>query len=172
MATVIKIDYRREPKVLEYLASEKWREVYNYIGMMSLVCSKICASSYWLLAVRISRWGWCLEQNEPSCFGTPPVEPWLDPCEPVTQNTLVIFIHKLWPACESVSDPDCDSEKQPVAALIKVIGLSSAPAKDASLNLEICDTFDLGQNLPSAINQILLKAVLFLTGHTGMKSNL
>lgn len=26
MAPVIKMDYRREPKVLEYLASEKWKK--------------------------------------------------------------------------------------------------------------------------------------------------
>lgn len=32
IATVIKIDYRRVPKVSEYLASEKWRQVYNYNG--------------------------------------------------------------------------------------------------------------------------------------------
>lgn len=97
----------------------------------------------------------------------------------MTENTLVIFIHKkLWPACENVLDPDRDSEKQHVTGLVEVIGLSSAPAKDVSLNPEICDTFDLGpfelkqQILPSAINQIYLKAVLCLTRHTGMKSNL
>lgn len=27
--TTVKIDFKREPKVLEYSASEKWREVYN-----------------------------------------------------------------------------------------------------------------------------------------------
>lgn len=128
IATVIKIDYRREPKVSEYLASEKWREVYNYNGMMSLVYSKICASSYWLLAVRISRRGWCLESNGPSCFRTPPEEPWLDPCEPVTETTLVLFIRFMHERRVRAS-PIGNWEKQPVAALIKVSGLSSAPAK-------------------------------------------
>lgn len=46
IATVIKTDYRREAKVFEYLASEKWRKVYNNLGMMSLVYSKITASLY------------------------------------------------------------------------------------------------------------------------------
>lgn len=92
------MDYRREPRVFEYLASEKWTKVYNNLGMMSLVYSKITASLYWLLAVEISWRGWCFKQNGPSCFGTPPEEPWLDPCEPVTENTLVIFIH-LYPLC-------------------------------------------------------------------------
>lgn len=99
---------------------------------MSLVYSKICASSYWLLAVRISRRGWCLEQNGPSCFGTP-------------QRSLDLTPVNLWQrthwSFSSVHYTSSDRrvrasqiligirEKQPVAALIKVIGLPSAPAK-------------------------------------------